>query len=422
MLTTSTNHPSNALPQEVLTHAAMRAFFEMAYKPRERWRIGCEYEMSGVFKDDLQPLPFRGERSIAYITDRLRQRYGEKDPSVENGYYYGFTLPYGHISLEPGGQIEFSSHPVAQIAEMETAFRQFLYDVCTLGEEIGVHFFIAGVDPFHDVTQIPWSEKGRYKVMREYLIKRGRFAHHMMKQTMSLQFNIDYADEADAVQKYMTALRLYPTLEFLTYNSFVYNNTILDHPFRPKIWTEMDPDRSGLPPSIRSFDDYIDYALDVPIFFLNRAASSLPVANGTTFRQFMQSGFQGHTATYADWTLHLSTLFPEVRFKKNALELRMFDGNRPEMLFAFATLVRAIFYHTEAIEAIANQTFDRSWDAAERLLSLTQQYTPAEEQHYLLPLQKELQRRTQPGLLAVEHFRNHNLDPHALLAYLRIQP
>ncbi|MCB9638286.1 MAG: hypothetical protein H6727_05165 [Myxococcales bacterium] len=417
---TATTPASDVVPQAVLTRAQMRAFFEQAYKPREKWRVGFEYEMSGVLKEDLSPLPFRGPRSIEYITRHLRDRYGEKDASVEDGYYYGFTLPHGNFSLEPGGQVEFSSNPCATTEEMEAALGRFLQDVCSLGEEIDVQFYIAGVNPFQDVKEMPWSQKGRYKIMREYLIKQGRFAHHMMQQTMSLQFNIDYADEADAVRKYMAGIRLYPTIEFLTYNSFIYNGEILAEPFRPKIWTEMDPDRSGLPPAIHSFDDYIEYVLDVPIFFLMRAGEVVTVADGTTFRQFMEGGYKGHTATYADWTLHLSTLFPEVRFKKNALELRMFDGNQPDMLLAHATLVRSIFYHAEALEQIEQQSFDRSWEAAERLLQIAKQFTPEEEQHYLLPLFKEVEQRQQPGLLAAEHYRQNNQDRRALLDYLRI--
>ena len=421
MLTTTPAEQIAPTALPALDRAAMRHFFESAYKERTVWKIGFEYEMSGVLTDTFQPLPFRGERSIQFIINKLRERYGEEGASWEGDYCYGLRLPYGDLSLEPGGQVEFSSPPVVTVSQMEDALQRFIADVTELGEQIGVHFYIAGVNPFHKQEEMPWSEKGRYKIMREYLIQRGRLAHYMMQQTMSLQFNIDYENERDAVRKFKAGIALYPTLEFLTYNSYIYDGKILEEPFRPAIWKETDPDRSGLPPQIESFDDYIEYVLDVPIFLLVREKQILRVADGTTFRQYLANGWGGLTATYADWTQHLSTLFPEVRFKKNALELRMFDGNRPEYLLAFAAIVRSLFYNEAALDTVLARGWGRSWEDASDLLQLAQQFANDEDRPYLAPLFDEIQHKEQPGLTNAAFFREHQFDRNALLAHLRIR-
>lgn len=400
----------------------LRSFFEAAYKPSSQWKIGFEYEVGALLLSDLSPLPFRGSPSIEQIFDRFRQDYRPTDESWEEDFCFGMTLPHGNLSLEPGGQIEFSSHPVARIAETYHQLQRFLTDLQTYGEPLGLGFYIAGVNPFHPLDAVPWSFKKRYKVMREYLIRRGRYAHHMMKQTMSIQYNIDYASEADAFRKFRAANQLQPLFQFLLTHSSIYEGKLLDAPFRPAIWKEMDPDRCGVLSHISSFDQYVAYALDVPIFFLKRGDAQIPVADGTTFRQFLTSGFQGLTATYDDWTLHLTTLFPETRFKKNALELRMFDGNPPAYVPALAALVKALFYDDTALDAVLARAWTPSWEEGETLLSLASQHLSPEEAPFLEPLHSLIRTRQRPSDSAQALIRQKPGDLRSLFETLRISP
>src|SRR5262249_18286673 len=69
------------------------------------------------------------------------------------------------------------------------------------------------------------------------------------------------------------------------------------------------------------FRDYAEWALDVPMFFLVRDGVYRPARDRITFRRFLKEGFEGETATQADWETHLSTVFPEVRLKRT-IEVR----------------------------------------------------------------------------------------------------
>jgi glutamate--cysteine ligase len=398
----------------------LRLFFENAYKPPENWKIGMEYEISGLYEKDLSPMTFFGQRSIEAIFAELRKKYGEESGSWEDGYCFGITTPYGSLSLEPGGQLELSSRPAQTIADGKSMLCAFLHELQDIAQKFDIGFYSAGVDPFHPIEAMPWSHKPRYKIMRSYLAQRGTLAHYMMQQTMSIQFNIDYASESDAVRKYQTARHLQPILLFLSSNSQIYNKTILDHSFRQEIWANTDADRCGLPPSIQSFDDYIEYALDVPMFSIKRDELIIPIANGLTFRRFLQSGFQTYRATYGDWEIHLSTLFPEVRFKKNALELRMFDGNAPAIACALCALVKGIFYSDQQIDRVLQQDWGTDWQAAEQLIQLAHAGLIPEEQDVLLPLSQMIEQQQLPAQKSIAVFTQSQRDPRALFEHLRI--
>ena len=92
------------------------------------------------------------------------------------------------------------------------------------------------------------------------------------------------------------------------------------------------------------FMDYIEWALDVPIYFLERWGQKMVVGH-PSFRDFLERGLEipnGRGRTYAtpdDWQLHLTTVFPWVRLR-NYIELRAFDSNAPDIVLAIVALVK----------------------------------------------------------------------------------
>ena len=112
----------------------------------------------------------------------------------------------------------------------------------------------------------------------------------------------------------------------------------------------MDDDRCGLLPFVFNpgfgYRDYADWALDVPMFFLARAGRYQPL-EGVTFRRFLKEGWNGERATMADWTLHLSTVFPEVRLKRT-IELRGADASNLAFSGALPALWRGLLDEPEA--------------------------------------------------------------------------
>src|SRR5207249_1847060 len=145
-------------------------------------------------------------------------------------------------------------------------------------------------------------------------------AHQMMKLTATVQANFDYSDEAEAIDKIRTAYGVTSIVTALYAASpIVFGRPSGFRSYRAAIWLETDADRCGLLPFVFEpdfrFRHYVEWALDVPMFFVVRDGAYRPV-HTLTFRRFMAEGWEGQQATMADWEVHLSTLFPEVRLKR----------------------------------------------------------------------------------------------------------
>jgi glutamate--cysteine ligase len=131
-------------------------------------------------------------------------------------------------------------------------------------------------------------------------------------------------------------------------------------------WRDTDPDRCGLLPFVfkdqAGFGDYLDWALDVPLFFVVRDGDYFP-GDGTTFRRFIRDGFGGRKPTIADFELHLTTLFPEVRLKRY-IELRGADSGDPASALALAALWKGLLYDPESMRLAWDLV--RDWDFESR--------------------------------------------------------
>jgi glutamate--cysteine ligase len=188
--------------------------------------------------------------------------------------------------------------------------------------------------------------------MREYLPKRGGHALDMMLRTCTVQANFDYASEADAMRKMRVGLALSPATTAMFANSpWKEGRPFGGVTYRGRVWLDVDPDRSGLVPSLwkadARFDDYVEWALDVPMFLFKRDGQKI-VNTGQTFRSFWRDGFEGHRPTLDDWKTHLNTLFPEVRLKKT-IEVRGADAQPTDMKCALPAVWTGIFYDERAL-------------------------------------------------------------------------
>jgi glutamate--cysteine ligase len=201
------------------------------------------------------------------------------------------------------------------------------------------------------VVDVPVMPKARYRIMREYLPTRGALALEMMFTTATVQANFDYADEADMVAKMRLALAASPVISAIFANSSVSDGKANGYASRRMhIWTQTDPDRTGM--LSMAYDDdfgfqrYAEWALDVPMFFVVRDGAYHP-ARGVTFRQFTESGIGPWSATLDDWDRHLTTVFPEVRLKR-FLEVRGADAVPPGLTCSLPALWKGLLYDAEA--------------------------------------------------------------------------
>jgi glutamate--cysteine ligase len=328
-----------------ITVDSLVAYFRTAAKPRAAFRVGVEQEKIAVL-DDGRPVPYDGPRGIAALLTRLTGKGFV--PTIEDGHVIALERGPDRITVEPGGQVELSGGAKVTAAGARDMLRAHVAEVREIGAELGMRFIAIGARPFGTLDDIPWLPKRRYKVMRQYFPERGRqsrLAHHMMKSTATVQANFDYCDEAEATDKIRTAYGVTSIVTALYAASPISEGRPNGYrSFRAAVWLETDEDRCGLLPFAFSpgfsFRDYVDWALDVPMFFAVRDGDYRP-AGGVTFRRFMREGLDGERATIADWEVHLSTLFPEVRLKRY-IEVRGADAGPLPMAMALGALWRGL--------------------------------------------------------------------------------
>jgi len=349
------------------------ADLEAGSKPPSAWRIGTEHEKFGFYRQSYAPVPYAGERGIGTLLDTLAQRFGW-DPVTENGNIIALRRKDcpkgGAVSLEPGGQLELSGGPLENVHETYEELRQHLVEVGEVGGELGIGFLGLGFSPKWTLEQTPVMPKQRYRIMRRYMPTRGRHGLDMMFRTATVQVNMDFADEADMVAKLRVGLALQPVATALFANSpFTEGNPNGYQSYRAEMWRDTDPDRTGLLPFAfdagMGFERYVDYALDVPMYFVYRDGRYIDVA-GASFRDFLAgklAALPGVRATLDDWADHLTTLFPDVRLKR-FLEMRGADAGSFAALWALPALWTGLLYDSRALDGAVALT--RDWSEDER--------------------------------------------------------
>lgn len=340
-------------------------------KPRESWRIGTEHEKFAYRLEDLTRLPYDGPTSIKGLLEGL-QRFGWQ-PVSEKGNVIALNHDGASISLEPGGQFELSGAPLENLHQTCDEVHTHLAQVREVAGEMGAGFLGLGFDPKWRREDIPIMPKGRYGIMLDYMQKKGNLGRDMMLRSCTVQVNLDYASEADMVEKFRVSLALQSVATALFANSpFTEGKPNGFQSFRSHIWTDTDPDRCGILPFVfqdgMGFERYVDHALDVPMYFVYRDGTYIDAA-GQSFRDFMDGklpALPGERPLLSDWVDHLTTLFPEVRLK-HYLEMRGADGGPWGRLCALPALWVGLLYDDAAQKATAELAGQLSIADIERL-------------------------------------------------------
>jgi glutamate--cysteine ligase len=347
------------------------ATFARGEKPPERWTIGTEHEKF-VFRCADHRAPSYDEPGgirdlLMALTD-----YGWS-PVVEGGNVIALTGPDGAVSLEPAGQLELSGAQRAHLHETCQEAGRHLKQAKAVGDKLGLCFLGLGMWPDKTRAELPVMPKGRYAIMLDYMPKVGTLGLDMMLRTCTIQVNLDYASEADMARKFRVGLALQPLATALFANSpFTEGKPNNFLSFRSHIWSDTDPDRTGMLPFVFEdgfgYERYLDYALDVPMYFLFRDGRYLDVA-GQSFRDFLDGrlpGLPGEKPRVSDFTDHLSTIFPEVRLK-SFLEMRGADGGPWSRICALPALWVGLLYDDDALAAGWDEVKDWRLDARQRL-------------------------------------------------------
>jgi glutamate--cysteine ligase len=344
------------------------ATFAKGEKPKERWAIGTEHEKF-VYRCADHRAPSYDEPGG--IRDLLGALTGFGwSPVVENGNVIALTGPDGAVSLEPAGQLELSGAPREHLHETCAEAGRHLAQCKAVGEKLGVCFLGMGMWPDKTRAELPVMPKGRYAIMLNYMPKVGSLGLDMMLRTCTIQTNLDYASEADMARKFQVGLALQPLATALFANSpFTEGRPNGFLSFRSHIWSDTDPDRTGMLPFVFEdgfgYERYLDFALDVPMYFVFRDGHYIDVA-GQSFRDFLDGrlpGLPGEKPLVSDFTDHLSTIFPEVRLK-SFLEMRGADGGRWGKICALPALWVGLLYDDAALGAAWDEV--KGWSLEER--------------------------------------------------------
>jgi glutamate--cysteine ligase len=340
-------------------------------RPADRWRLGTEHEKFGFTRDDLRPLPYDGARSIRALLEGLAHRHGWT-PVLEDGLPIALLEDSGaSITLEPGGQLELSGALLDSLHETCREVNTHLIQVKTVAEPLGIAFLGMGFNPKWRREDMQWVPKARYRIMRAYMAQVGTLGLDMMSRTCTVQVNLDFESEADMVQKFRVALALQPVATALFANSpFTEGRPNGYLSYRSRIWEDTDPDRTGMLPFVfedgMGFERYVEYMLDVPMYFVKRNSRYLNAA-GQSFRDFLAGrlpALPGEKPTLTDWEDHLTTAFPEVRLKR-FLEMRGADGGPWDQLCALPAFWVGLLYHRPSLDAAWELA--RHWTLEERL-------------------------------------------------------
>jgi len=335
--------------------------------------VGTEHEKIGFANAQGDPISYFGERGIEALFERLADRFGW-ERAYDGGYLLALERDGGAITLEPGGQLELSGAVFQNVHGTARELENHLQEVYEVGyQELGLAYMFAGLNPWHQPDDIDWLPKPRYTVMKQYLPRVGPLSPWMMKTTASIQANFDFRDENDAMEMLRIAALASPLVTAIFANSPIKQGQRTGlASYRMAIWEETDKARCGTPAFMlnpeSTVDDYVDWMLDVPMFFIKRGEDYFDMA-GYSFRKFMQEGYQGHQATVGDWELHMTTSFPDVRLKQ-FVETRTSDCAKPEHISALAALWKGIFYDQNARSRVFDLPLARNYEESEQLIHI----------------------------------------------------
>ncbi|MHA1543742.1 MAG: glutamate--cysteine ligase, partial [Alphaproteobacteria bacterium] len=340
---------------------------EAGNKPPADFRIGTEHEKFCFDEKTLKPLPYEGEKGILAVLKRFFDFGWE--PVYEKKNLIALKKNGASITLEPAGQLELSGAPLKTIHETCDEVSTHLYQAKEIGEKLCIGFLGLGYQPTMKREDANIMPKARYDIMLDYMPRVGTMGLDMMTRTTTVQVNLDFSSEADMVKKFRVSLALQPLATALFANSpFTEGKPNGFKSLRSHAWTKTDDDRTGMLPFVFEdgfgFERYVDYALDVPMYFVYR--DGYINAAGQSFRDFMAGkllAYPGHLPRLSDFEDHMTTIFPEVRLK-TFLEMRGADGGSWCRLCALPAFWVGLLYEDSALDAAWDLVKD--WSVSER--------------------------------------------------------
>ena len=365
------SNPGETDATPIASERQLADYLAVGCKPVTAFRLGTEHEKFGFYNNDLAVPAYEREEGrlggIRAVLEGLTEPGWA--PITDSGNVIGLTGPdNAAISLEPAGQLELSGAPLGDLHQTRAEFEAHFTDVRRVAGPLGIGFAPVGFHPLARREDMRWMPKGRYGIMRAYMPKVGTRGLDMMTRTCTVQVNLDYASEADMVDKLRVSLCLQPLATALFANSpFVEGKPTGYLSNRAHAWTDTDGDRSGIPEVFFEdgfgFERYVRWVVDsVPMYFVYRHSRYIDAA-GRSFRAFIDGRLgipEAGTATMGDFADHITTVFTDVRLKRY-IEMRGADAGTLEMMLAQSALWVGLLYDGAALAAAKALVARHGW-------------------------------------------------------------
>ena len=343
-------------------------YFIKGIKNKDDLKIGVEHEKFVLNSENLNQLSYDEPNGIKdilqkFIKNGWKPKYDDKNTTVIAIERFG-----ENITLEPGGQVELSGAQLKNIHQTCTETSRHLKELKEIGKEFNFILLGLGVEPSLSLDDFPWMPKQRYGIMKNYMPKVGTLGHHMMKRTCTNQLNLDFHSEEDMISKFRIMLNLEGIATAMFANSPFDRGKISKYKsLRSHFWHHTDKDRTGLLPFVFkkdfNFEKYVEYALDVPMYFIIRNHKYIDMTE-YTFRDFIKNNISNNLNTepiIEDWINHISTLFPQVRLKQ-FLEIRSMDACSWDLICSQPAFWIGLLYNKQSMNKVNEMTQEWTQD------------------------------------------------------------
>ncbi|WVZ10072.1 hypothetical protein V8G54_014602 [Vigna mungo] len=350
-----------AISREPLTKDHLIHYMASGCKPKQNWRIGTEHEKFGFERKTLRSINYE---QLSDLLNGIAERF-DWEKIMEGENIIGLKNDKQNISLEGGGQLELSGAPLKTLHQTCDEINSHLYQAKTVADEMGIDFMGLGYQPkwrLEDIVRVP---KERYNILQNQLCKFGSPGVEILIMACSVQVNLDFSSEADMIKKMRAGIALQPLAAALFANSPFKEGVPSSYLTTRGHIGDFDKHRTGILPFVFydnfGFEQYVDYALDVPMVFVYRENKYIDCRD-MSFRDFIAGklpAIPGEVPTLADWENHLTTIFPEVRLKRY-MEMRGADNGPLDMICAVPAFWVGLLYDEvslqNAVDMIADWT------------------------------------------------------------------
>lgn len=329
------------------------SYFKNAESKKEYHKIGVEFEHF-ILNDDLTAVSYFEENGIEKLLKEL-SRTNDWEKVYEEKHLVGLNSKQKSVTLEPGGQLELSISPLADLKQIETIYLDFIEKLLNIINKWNQKIAVLGYQPESKIKDIPILPKKRYDFMYKYFKDKGKHAHNMMKGTASVQMSIDYINEEDYIKKMRVGYFISPLIYYLFDNTpFFEAEKATGASIRENIWTNCDSQRSGTITGIFDkkfgYSDYAEYLLHTePI--IRKKDGELIYTGEKLLKDIMKSDKKEEIEHF------LSMVFPDVRTKKY-IEFRAADALPYPYNFAFIAFLKNIFYNRENLNYLYQQSLN----------------------------------------------------------------